>query len=352
MTDIRELLERDVEDLPPSRVDPYQAVARAHRIRRRRRWAGAGSAAAALVAALVGGLLGAGRPGPAVPPAGPPAPARFDPLTSRIALGWTPAHLTHRTTEITRTEQDVFYGEGDAPSGSAGLAVRFLTAGARYDDLGQVGLSPGATPRAAAPVRGRPAYCLVGGNETTIVGAGACTGLRWQYAPGAWAQVSYHSADPAVTAAQAGRIVRRVAEHATLSAHDPVRVPFRLTGPAARLTVLRSLVDTGSPASAELQLTSQPDRWSATSPDNSGGVDVLVEPPGRPADLLSRNPVNTTVDGHPASAQPGQGSLTVYDVDGAAVWIASTSTDLTATYHQVQVVPRPADPTTWTSPTG
>jgi hypothetical protein len=339
VTDIRALLERDAEDLPPSRVDPYRALVRARRIRRRRRWAGAGSAAAVLVAALVGGLLWAGRPGPPVPA----APARFDPLTSRIALGWTPAHLTHRTTEITRTEQDLFYREGDAPAGTAGLAVRFLAAGQPHGDLGQVGLSPGATPRAAAPVRGRPAYCLVGGNGTTIVGAGACTGLRWEYAPGAWAQVSYHSADPAVTAAQASRIVRRVAEHATLSAHDAVRVPFRLTGAAAGLTVTRSLVDTGSPASAELQLT---------GPGNPAGVDLLVEVPGRPADLLGDNPVNTTVDGHPASAQPGRATLTVYDVSGAAVRVSSGGTDLTATYHQVQVVPRPADPATWTSPTG
>lgn len=361
MTDIRELLERDVDDLPPSRVDPRRALDRAHRIRARRRLAGAGTVASVLLVAIAAGALWRGglliRPGLSVG-AGPTstaatrpgaAPARFDPMVSTIALGWLPTHLTHRTTEITATEQDVFYGEGSASKGTAGLAVMFLPAGQQFEDMGAVGLSPGATPVATAPVRGSSAYCLVGGNETLAAGGSQCSALRWRYADGGWAQVSYHSADRSVTAAQTAAIVRRVAENATLTANDPVRVPFRLTGAAAGLTVMSSLVDSGSPGSAELQLTSQPGAWHWFSPVNSGGVDISVELPGRPADLLSKNPINSTVDGHPASDESD--SLTVYDVNGASVWLGGNG-DLAATYHQVHVVANPANPGTWVSPTG
>jgi hypothetical protein len=364
MTDIRELLENDVDDLPPSRVDPRRALERARAIRRRRRLAGAGTAAAVAAVAVVAGALwgGAVLPGrhavaAGSPPASPDpaastpaavAPAHFDPLVGRVALGWLPGHLTGRMTEFTRAEQDVFYGEVGAGRGSAGLTVMFLAAGQRFNDsVGSAGLSPGATPVATAPVHGAKAYCLVGGDEAGSPPA-TCSALRWQYAPGAWAVVSYHSADKAVTDQQTAAIVRRVAENASLTAHDPVRMPFRLTGAASRLTPVRSLVDDGSPGSTELELSSQPDRWSMWNSDTAGAVDIGLELQARPTDQLENNPINNTVDGHPACVRSG--SLVLYDLSGASAWFQSD--DPTATYHQTQLVPHPTDRTTWVSPTG
>jgi hypothetical protein len=219
---------------------------------------------------------------------------------------------------------------------------------AKGKEFGEEGANrlPGNTERPAAPVNGRPAFCLV--HPTA---PGSCDALVWEYAPGAWARVLYDGAltNPAASAA----LVRRVAESVSLSAAEPVRLPFRLTGKTARLRPVRVLtsqsVDGRQPWSVNVLLSDRPREWRTLGDEAvTLDVDQLPASGGR----LPHDPApNTTIDGHPAriEGKPLPDVLFVWGVRGTHVFVNTQreGLDPRTVYRDTQLVSNPNDLASW-----
>jgi hypothetical protein len=294
----------------------------------------------------------AGGPAPALLVAhGSPryeAPTEFDPLTRTLAVGWVPDGLDGGGTSVDAHQQhfgafDDAYRNGGP---DIGLAVTVLSRGRGVEELptGALGLPRWAEPRPTDPVQGSAAQCL----SDPAVPTGTCTALRWEYAPDAWAQVSYAgSAGP--TPETAAAVARRVAESVSLSVAEPVRLPFSLTG---RLGGLRPIA-VGVAVSDDVDAIDG-SRWSAS-------VDLApVDPADRPVQVrVSWFPAggtpgsdkygepNTTVDGNPASFDDFYGdALLVWEPRGITVSLFDVA-DPVAAYDDVALVDDPFDPAGW-----
>ncbi|MFC0005447.1 hypothetical protein [Micromonospora siamensis] len=324
--------------LPPSGVDLHRAVRDGRRRIRHRRIATAATAGLAVVAlvATAPTLLDRGdRPAPppvaAVPtatgtptPAAPlpdRAPAAFDPARQYADLGWLPAGLTDRTV-VTRSTQLTLYAAAPQPGGEGmRLMLRMVPRGsdiALADDdnfvrpAGSAGTS-GLT--AAEPVAGRPAWW----NPVAVVGRGAA--LRWQYAPGAWAEVGLINV-PAGTDPQA--LVRRIALDIRYAVDRPIPVPV----------AFRALPSTLKPMS--YQVTTRPGGgWDARLAYGTGKrtkygdwpltVQLMPRTSEKGDGSVLADP-DSTIDGHPArrrTSGDGGASLQVYNVQGLYVEITA-----------------------------
>lgn len=395
--DVRAVLDRAVPELPPSRVDPALAIRAGLRHRRRRALAVTGAAvavpvvlAAAVLTAGRGGLAGPARPGPLTPagptsagptsagptPAGPTpatsapatatgtgptgpavrvAPRSFDPLRLTLAVGWHPAAFTDRT-EQTGTDRQAVSFVPPGPVGGSGAYVSVLTARRTFGDehsFGMEGVEP--IDRPTAPVRGGPAICLTD----------ACGSLRWQYAPGAWAWVSYSGGvgeDPAVVAATA----RRIAESVTLTDGRPVRMPFRITGATARLAVTSTLVqlhsagrtgDLGEHWNVDLTLNTPGSRQPPDTYGEPGGISLGVLDRPAAAGVLpdGRDAVaNTTIGGLPAAVNAAGTNLVRWGVRGTRIYVEVNEGPwrARAVDADLRLVADPADTATWVVPLG
>ncbi|WP_344611238.1 hypothetical protein, partial [Dactylosporangium salmoneum] len=273
---------------------------------------GAELAVAAVLAAAGLGLPGRSAPPPAasgtpaVSPTGisVPAPPRFDPLVQYADFGWVPDGLTSRGVYTEPVRQRV--------SAAAPVTAKEQPGRVSLVTVPPGGeISPDVTYTDADPVGGRPARW---GQE------GGTTVLRWQYAPGSWAEVTVADlADPRAVA-------RRVAESVRFGVDRPIRMPIRASGipPAFRL-MGASVYSYGSGVwSAELDFS------------DAGGVNDLGDWPLRvmavtTAQIGNDNGAtlgepNTTVDGHPArrtTGSDGGKGLQVYDVDGVYLELAT-----------------------------
>jgi hypothetical protein len=292
----------------------------------------------------------------AVGPAVARAPARFDPVLRTLRVGWIPDGLTNESARVDRYAQrysgfDETYVTGGARTADNGLSVTILAQGRPKSELpsGALGLPYFFEVRRAAPVNGRPAECL-----SEEGGPDSCAGLRWQYAPDAWAQVSYAGrAGP--TPAQRAAVTRRVAESVSLTTGTPVRLPFTVHHELAGLRV------TGTGASVQRPGRVDPvqgTRWTADLDlvDGAGrtiSVGVLLVP-GDPLSRVERDKDgrirrNTTVDGHPAALLDSGRHLVVWGVNGTRVMVdlsrrPGNARDL---YAGVTVLPDPNDVTGW-----
>lgn len=344
-------------------------MARGRRQRARRQAVGIGATvtAVAAVVALAAGALTAGppglRPAPellAALPGGPPppvlvssgapraeAPERFDPLTRTLKLGWVPEGLDGGGVTIGPRKQT--YGAFDDAyvngGPDIGLVVIVLARGQSVEEFpdGALGLPREREGRRTDPVNGGTAECL----SDIRVPEGTCSALRWEYAPDAWAQVSYAgSAGPTSEAAAA--VARRVAESLSLTAAEPVRLPFTLTG---RLAGLR-------PVSTSIALADDVDpisgtRWDATVDLAVAGADdqpvVSVGASLEPGDPSGRlddkdGPPTMTLDGH--EARLSEDSLLVWGVQGTRLWIWGRSVSVQS-YDDVEMLDDPTDPMGW-----
>jgi RNA polymerase sigma-70 factor (sigma-E family) len=294
----------------------------------------------------------AGGPAPAVLVAdGSPlaeAPDRFDPLTRTLDVGWIPDGLDGGSVTTSPYAQSFGAKDDGYVNGGPdiGLVVDVLSRGRGVDELptGALGLPRGAQPRPTDPVGGGAAECLSDPNVPT----GTCGALRWQYAPDAWAQVSY-AGSAAPTPQAAAAVARRVAESVSLSAAVPVRLPFTLSGRLAGLAPVRTWVsvpDAADPIDGT--------RWTAEvdlAPDGAPDADRSIGPAASDVRVLTSwepgagpGRSTTVIDGHPARVESG--SVTVYGVRGVEVSVVGDP-DPVAAYGDVTVVDGPTDPAGW-----
>ena len=260
VTELRSRLEELADGYEPRRVSVGLACARGRRaVRMRRAAAAAGSAAAlgVVVTLAAGGLpavLGssaathaAGQVSRRPSPRTAPALDGTDPLLQTASFGWLPAGLAANGYLADSQSQPYFQLNATAVRGS-GPDVTLTV----YSRGGQPALPdlPGgipATPIPATPVNGGRAYWVT---EPTI-GSQAQLNfeLRWEYAPGRWADLQATG----MRAASVGTLAataRKIATQTTFS--RPVRVPLPMTvsGLPAGLVARRAVLNSGRRPSA------------------------------------------------------------------------------------------------------
>jgi hypothetical protein len=219
-TEIRDLFRSQVaSELPVARISIAEAHAAA-RLRLRLRRAGAAVsplvAAAAVFAIVVSGsaLTGAGR-SPAGPRRQPAAPREFSVTRSHVRLTWLPGRSA--------VTQYTLSSASDGLEISSGAVWDFgaMAAGQcqlRHRKLSCPVIRGLPLRRVVGMVGGRPMYLSVLGINIGI--------LSWEYAPGAWAQMTGRSAASGVLTAL--RIARGARFGPAVAA--PARFPYRLTG--------------------------------------------------------------------------------------------------------------------------
>ncbi|MEV0271773.1 hypothetical protein AB0H43_23585 [Hamadaea sp. NPDC050747] len=285
------------------------------------------------------------------------APVRFDPLSRTLNVGWIPAGLGGQHADITPWQQ-TFSGHDSAYVNGGpdiGLVVTVLAKKRPISDFydGALGLPPAAVAKPTEPVNGGAAECLT---DPQVLGS--CSAIRWQYAPDAWARVSY-AGSAGATPAQAAAVARRVAESVTLTKDQAVRMPFTLTGKLAGMTVTRTSTQIystpgfhGEAWSASVQLV--PTGTVVKPGENldpiSLSVDVMFVPGDPSGRIKDRDgEPNTTVNGHPAWRSADGAAVIVFGASDtrSAVWYPDDHGDATAAYADVALLAHPADPAGW-----
>jgi hypothetical protein len=256
------------------------------------------------------------------------------------SLGWLPPGMLHHTTRVSADHFELLYVPQRASVPSGEVHVEAWPAGLATWQ------SPGAEQyefQDAAPVNGRGAQWRPLGHDSGL--------LRWEYLPGAWAQVAVHglAGDPSAVA-------RRVAQGVRFDAPERVRLPWRLTGLPADLAVSSlQVIEDGSyqPWRAEIVFT-----HSSTDPlEHAPWLIVRANKGPRSPDPAGRPAPNTTVRGHQAELVTGDGDarLTVFRADdvvhqvsasGPALSLLGLEPDgLPALVEQFELL---GDPPTWT----
>jgi hypothetical protein len=234
---------------PPSAVD----VAAARRRGRRRLWTRR-AALPALALVAVAGVLTLPR-GPVFdhpertvatprPPATSPvvnSPWLFDPLMPYASFGWLPAGFSESAANNIVVDQgvtsatDFVSREAAAPAtgrllylqvnarGTCAVTVAYAQAGIRDDGSEQVTCTDASfTMTSAAPaVDGQPAFWTDHGS-----------GVAWEYAPGAWAELSAFTTggQDLRPSAATEALLLRVAAHVAYGDTTPLTFAFRLSG--------------------------------------------------------------------------------------------------------------------------
>ncbi|MEV1288205.1 hypothetical protein [Micromonospora sp. NPDC049679] len=337
------------DPLPPSAVDIERALTDGRRSVRRRRMASVVAAGCAVLA-VAGGVSVAGLPNAGTPPAveqstaaptptATPtpsrAPASFDPTRRYATVGWLPAGMTQLHT-LTGTDQfslraDPPAGPKDAPSDPAqdvsyvmlrivptGYDIRPLDHGVPFARKEAVTTKwPAETE--TEPVHGRRA------RWNTNVAAANGIGLRWEYAPDAWAEVLVQgrAAGPDHRAT-----ARRIAESVRYGVDEPIPLPFRVP----------PLPGTLRPMSVSLHTSTATPRagWNAgisygdgkRSANGEWPLAVRAFPRSSQTGGGGAGEPNTTIDGHAArrwdwtDADGGEG-LGIYGVKGLYVGLVT-----------------------------
>lgn len=295
---------------PKSTVDISGAMVAGRRQIRRRRSVASGSVALAVLATIFA-VMGLTRQAP-IPPSTPSpspnaAPESFDPLRVYAELRRLPFTPDRVDTTTGRNSLTVVASQDTQPSGS----VRLTVVSAHHEIANPlrdpVAVRPGqaAHGQPADPLNGRQAEWTWSGSTTAA--------LRWEYTPGAWAEVSVAGlpGDPRALARQIAALVR-------FEVNTRVRLPFHLDGVHAPL----------QPRMVRTSIAG--DTWWAAvffGPQDTatGEVLPLSVSASRPSTVDDAS-ATTTVDGHPAAARStgdGQSWLDVYDVQGVDVTIAA-----------------------------
>lgn len=396
----------DPDARPWSAVPHGGVVAPATQATRRRgklRWVVAGGAALLVAGVTVGAVqLGgaAPAPGPAAPAAGtapgpaastpgagpaaeqvaaadppvasvvftttPPveAPVSFDPLVRIARFGRLPAGMVPRTTVVQAGEQGGYTIEAGLPDRSIGaqVAVTFFPRGvaphrACLAGANMVRAKPGTTAATAPPVHGKPAK-LVDGR------------LRWEYAPGAWAEAvgkdlaKQPGDDPAANLPALSRIVGDLRYGV-----ESLRFPMVLGGVPKVLRLAAASVTERSKTGWGSVLVFTPGSYCSGESQSPQSTLTLRAEAIVPGYGWTGDQGNTTVDGQSAFKQetPGGGTdLAVYDNPGPFVALATSDAATTRLaggdglvnlYRRVQVLgtgnltglAEPADQSGWTT---
>ncbi|MEU8001327.1 hypothetical protein AB0B66_09235 [Catellatospora sp. NPDC049111] len=358
------------------------------------RWVIAGGAALLVAAVTVGAVrLGGAATGPAAPSPGtgpadlqiaaadppvapiaftatPPteAPVSFDPLVRIARFGRLPAGMVPRTTIVQAGEQGGYTIEAGLPNRSIGaqVAVTFFPRGAAphracLPGTNLVRTGPGTTPAPA----GTPAPSLYGKPAKLVDGR-----LRWEYAPGAWAEAvgkdlaERAGDDPAANLPALAEIVRDLRYGV-----ESLRFPVVLGGVPKGLPLAAASVTERSKTgwSSVLVFTAEP-YCGGEHPFPQSTLSLRAEAivPGYG---WTGDQGNTTIDGHRAFKQEmptGGAELAVYDNPGPFVALATSDAETTRLaggdglvnlYRRVQVLgtsnlaglAEPADQSGWTT---
>jgi hypothetical protein len=216
-----------------------------------------------------------------------------------------------------------------------------LAKGRPVDDLpdGALGLPVQWVARSTDPINGAPAQCLTDPGHPD-----SCPALLWQYAPGAWARVSYAGSQGATPAEEAA-VVRRVAESVALMEGEPVRLPFTLSGALGSAPVERTLAIVYHPG----RTGPRGEAWVASATLAGGPTVEVFYKPADPSGRIERDsPANTTVGGQPAWLSPEGRDLVVWNVSGTRVSVSyETRADPRSAFGDVHVLAAPADPQNW-----
>ncbi|MBQ0892033.1 hypothetical protein KBX37_02770 [Micromonospora sp. U56] len=325
---------RDVP-LPPSAVDLHRAVRDGRRQVRRRRIAATATAGLAVVAVLAAApaLVGrADRPTPVAPALTPSptaampatAPAAFDPARQYAEFGWVPPVMTDRTVR-TGTDQLALTASApqtsprpvkDAPAAELRLvaAGRDITLGIDRDFAVAAGRAGSAGLEPAEPVNGRAARW----NANAAAAEPRSAALRWEYAPGAWAEVIVRHIPE--SAGDPRAVTRRIALDLRYAVDRPIRLPVRFATPPAGLKPMAYLVTRRANDRWDVELS-----YGAGKRTKYGDWPLVVL-------MLPRKSVTgdgavigdptSRIDGHPArrtSSLDGGASLQVYGVQGLYV---------------------------------
>jgi len=367
------MAEVDARPAPAGGCDAAALVA-AGRAVARRRWVGASVLAVVAVLAVAGGgvavsrMVGAARPAAlatAAPPLSPVAPSSgFDPLVRMAALGWVPAGLPVRRTELSVGGQEYFAepAVGRVPADVATVSLVLHRSGWQPDHPKDGDCRRGAPD---GTVGNAPAYRLASPYPPgSSVGTSNCgAGLMWQYAPGSWAEVRVLPdvvqirADTGAPVGESGaslarhmQVARRVAEHAAFGRHDPVRLPFTVSGLPAGYRLAASEMAIG-----QLDSVKVVGRGELLFTDGRAGRTYLRCRVTDAIYLAEYDSAITTVDGHPATFvadAPAQLQLVVSGVRGCEVSVDRRGpgghAELTALYRTLHPVANPRDLDNWT----
>jgi hypothetical protein len=280
-------------------------------------------------------------------------------MTSRFTAGWVPGQMTQRRTAYYPDRHELIAsrpGTGHSSSLPVGVTVSVYAPGAYPKD----GLTSMATPVAA--IGGGAAFAGLAPQSDSA-------GLRWEIAPGQWAQAQIEQGaldDPRHgdgPPSQSQQLLRKVAEKVALRA-GPVRMPFQL---ASALPTLRVIEASAGHASwdktdnATLRLTDTPTgmRKADSRSQYESGLTIRVFPaPTNDKDLGTYTASAggekarwQTEDGNPAYA----GQVTVIRGKWAIDFRASREVlaalggkaGLLAMPGQLTLAANPADSTTW-----
>ncbi|SHN47037.1 hypothetical protein [Cryptosporangium aurantiacum] len=293
--DTRTLLSRLAsEPAPPTTVNVDRAIVTAQQHRKRGRWLLA-AAAAAVVLVVTLGLVTAFRPDPPRPVPVVSAPTSFDPLRPRLEVGWLPDGVAEGLRNTLATAESV---DAESADQKTSVSVYVVPRNGEYSDVldERVG-----EPTTGPDINGKPSqWWTIAEREDEPGGkpkdrkpiAGGIL-LRWEWAPGASAQVRVvtTTADPLDTAAEVARSVR-------LDRPKPFVAPLRLDPPQQ----LRA---------ARTYRTAQPARGEMPAQRVTGiefGTSFAADRPSILVTLGQRDPryvqpPNTTVGPHQAHEQ-------------------------------------------------
>jgi hypothetical protein len=333
------------EPLPPSSVDLARAMAAGRRRVFTRRVLAVATAGLTVIGIAIGvGAVArpptAARPAPvsSVPPSPVPAaaPTSFDPMVRYAAFGWLPSDFTRLTTN-TRADQFTLIATRPGVLDGERIELRMVPAGhdIRAEDAQDFSIPLDADIQGvvieAQPVNGRIAWWNTSGPDL---------GLRWQYAPGARAEVLVHteSGDPKT-------IARQVAESIRYGVNEPVRLPFSLTAPGS-MRPERVIVITGEP-SWEVRVG-----YGDRDAHGDWPLEILIFPSTSETGYGNSGTPNTTVDGHPArtfTCCGGALGLQLYNVQGLYIDMYCTESSLVPdglepVFRAMTLYP---DPPTW-----
>jgi hypothetical protein len=202
------LLWAETEAAPPSRVDLGRVL---HDGRRRRRRALVGPVVAAVAVVLV--TLGVatvtfGPPSSGVDPDFA-APAAFDPLRLRLAVGWRPPALDAAVLTLDTDKQELSYTDSIERAPIATVTLYTADRTPWQQD------SPTVTVHTADPVHRAPARWYVSHGRTD--------GLAWKWARDAWAVVVL---DRVSDASRNRETLRRIANSVGTNVDQSVRPPY------------------------------------------------------------------------------------------------------------------------------
>jgi hypothetical protein len=273
---------------PPSAVDVARAMAVGDRTVRRRR-VGVVAAVAVIVCGFAAGAVGLvsrQQAEIATPPA--PVPVSF-PLTSSFAkIGVLPGGMNQRTT-TNRVDSQVVY-----LSGSDGQALEFSVG-----NLAEAGQLSDAEP-------------LNGHQARWNAGHDGLAGVRWEYAPGRWAQVLVRG----LPADQA----RQIAADVRFDVNEPLTLPAEIADdPSLPITQLKYV-----------QYLEDPSSWVISS--RLGDVQAVLEIYSGPR---STGDWPLDVDGKPARDEGGV--LKVQEGPQLRVEVQGPGIDRVALYRRVHL---------------